>query len=147
MNQLIQLADAALRSQAEHSAPGASAILNGGNIDKSYNGSVAALGVAIAMGELLPTLAIYYQDKVEGAARTNANRRSVLDVIARMITNDPGFAGNYSAGNNFPGNLFQAAIQMNANDADGRAALTALKEEVIACSIALKHVVRTYQLT
>ena len=140
MNQLVRLADDALTQQNAHPAVGASAVLNGKTIAESYNGSVAALGVAVAMGELLPTLAIYFQDKSEGSARSKANRRSVLDVVARMITADSDFHGDFSANGNFPENLFRTAMGM---DEPG---LKKLKKEVIECSIALKHVIRTYQL-
>lgn len=136
MNKLIAWADQALREQGERHAPECSSVLNGNSINESYNGSVAALGVTIAMGELLPALAIYYQDKPNNNARPKANRRSVLDVIARIMTKDQFY--NFSANEKYPDNLFRYAINHN-NDAR-------LKQEVIECSIALKHVVRTYKL-
>ena len=146
MNDLIKWADDALREQSDNPAPGCSAVLvkskdpKGINtINESYNGSVAALGVSVAMSELLPTLAIYYQDKPNSDSKTKANRRSVLDVIARIMTKDK--YHDFSEGEinpKYPDNLFRYAIN-HSNDSK-------LKQEVIECSIALKHVVRTYKL-
>lgn len=138
MNNLIKWADEALREQSEQQSPGCSKVLDGDTINESYNGSVAALGVTIAMGELLPALAIYYQDKPNSGSKPKANRRSVLDVIARIITKDTGQTLDFSAEGKFPDNLFRYAINHN-NDGT-------LKKEVIDCSIALKNVVRTYKL-
>lgn len=142
MNDLIKWADEALREQSDNPAPGCSAVLvkskdpKGINtINESYNGSVAALGVSVAMSELLPALAIYYQDKSNSNA-SKANRRSVLDVIARIMIKDN--YHNFSDGDNYPYDLFRYAIN-HSND-------STLKQEVIDCSIALKHVVRTYKL-
>ena len=141
MNDLIKWADQALQEQSDQTAPGCSKVLikPEGTINESYNGSVAALGVSIAMGELLPALAIYYQDKPNSNAKPKANRRSVLDVIARIITKDEEHPNlNFSEGGKYPDNLFSYAID-HSND-------STLKQEVIECSIALKHVVRTYKL-
>ena len=138
MNHLIQWAEKALNEQEANPNAGVSKILNGNDISESYNGSVAALGVSIAMGELRPALAIYYQEKSERAAKPKANRRSVLDVIARIITYDTDCPEwNFSANNLFAENFLRYAIKCN----DVR-----LKKEVIECSIALKQVVRTYNL-
>lgn len=138
MNKLIQWADRALQEQTP--SDGISKILGSGNIiNDSYNGAVAALGVSIAMGELLPALAIYYQDKLEGNA-PKANRRSVLDVIARIITHDeehPEWDFSQGVGNSYAERMYRYTV---ANNNEG------LKHEVTECSIALKHVVRTYKL-
>ena len=138
MNDLIKWADQALQEQSNQTSPGCSKVLikPEGTINESYNGSVAALGVSIAMGELLPALAIYYQDKPNSNAKPKANRRSVLDVIARIMTKDK--YHDFSEGDKYPDNLFRYAID-HSNDSK-------LKQEVIECSIALKHVVRTYKL-
>ena len=146
MNDLIKWADQALQEQSGHPAPGCSKVLfkrerpeGEDTINESYNGSVAALGVSIAMGELLPALAIYYQDKPNSNAKPKANRRSVLDVIARIVTMDTERRGmDFSEGRKYAYNLFQYALR-HAND-------STLKQEIIDCSIALKHVVRTYKL-
>lgn len=146
MNDLIKWADQALQEQSKQHAPGCSKVLiksedpkSNNTINESYNGSVAALGVSIAMSELLPTLAIYYQDKPNSTAKPKANRRSVLDVIARIMYKDN--YHDFSEGEEnpkYPDNLFRYAIN-HSND-------SRLKQEVIECSIALKHVVRTYKL-
>lgn len=151
IGKLITWADEALREQAaDQTLPsGTGKMLSGIDINDSYNGAVAALGVSIAMGGLRPALAIYYQegekqDNQENAARPKANRRTVLDVIARMITMDAKSRQpnknewDFSIGDRgYAYNLFNYAI---ANDD------MLLKQEVIDCSIALKHIVRTYNL-
>lgn len=138
MEKLIRWADEALQEQVANSEAGVSKLLNNGNILDSYNGSVAALGISIAIGELRPALAIYYQEKSERGARPKANRRSVLDVIARIITKDHDFLQwDFSDQGLFAKNLFRYAIEQND---------LKLKQEVIDCSIALKQVVRTYNL-
>ena len=146
MNDLIKWADEALQEQSNRPAPECSEVLiksedpkSNNTINESYNGSVAALSVSIAMSGLLPALAIYYQDKPNSNAKPKANRRSVLDVIARIITKDTErHELKFSADGKFPDNLFRYAIN-HSND-------STLKQEVIDCSIALKHVVRTYKL-
>lgn len=137
MNKLIQWADEALQEQVANSDVGVSKVMNNGIIMDAYNGSVAALGVLIAMGELRPALAIYYQEKSERGARPKANRRSVLDVIARIITKDTYCQLDFSNQGLYAENMFRYAIRQN--DAN-------LKQEIIDCSIALKQVVRTYNL-
>ena len=143
-NKLIKLADEALREQCERPGQGASRILreNKSDVEEAYNGSVASLGVSIAMSGLRPSLAIYYQDKPNSGTRPKANRRSVLDVIARIITKDkdnPKWNShwNFSADDKFAENFFRYAVE--EDDAD-------LKREVIECAIALKQVIRTYNL-
>lgn len=139
-NLLIKIADEALREQIAMANQGVSRILSENNcdIEEAYNGSIASLSVSIAMSELRPSLAIYYQDKPNSATRPKANRRSVLDVIARIITKDPvNPQWDFSKNNKFAENFFRYAI--TTEDAN-------LKQEVIECAIALKQVVRTYNL-
>lgn len=138
-NELVKLADEALREQVANPTQGISRILSDNNcdIEEAYNGSIASLSVSIAMSELRPSLAIYYQDKPNSATRPKANRRSVLDVIARIITNDPDYPQDFSDDGKFAENFFRYAI----NTVDSN-----LKKEVIECAIALKQVVRTYNL-
>lgn len=102
----------------------------------AYNGQIAALGVSIALSGLRPALAIYYQEKEKAGTRRKANRRVILDLIAHMLTHYPG--STYQFSNSTP--LFRHAI--TCNDAE----LKRLESEIIACSIALKQVVRTYKL-
>lgn len=136
-NYLIMLADQALREQVADEQLGISKILNGDEIEAAYNGTIAALSVSIAMSDLRPALAIYYQDKPDYATRPKANRRSVLDVIARMITHDNQYPSDFSAGNKFAENFFLEAVRTGDR---------VLKQEVIDCAISLKQIVRTYNL-
>ena len=143
-NLLIKLADEALREQISNPSQGVSRILseNNSDIEEAYNGSIASLGVSIAMSELRPSLAIYYQDKPNSATRPKANRRSVLDVIARIITKDTrnqqrNPEWDFSLNGKFAENFFRYVL--TTEDAN-------LKQEVIECAIALKQVVRTYNL-
>lgn len=140
-NILIKYANEALIEQNPNEKFGVSKILNGSNIEEAYNGSIASLSVSIAMSELRPALAIYYQDKPNSTSKPKANRRSVLDAIARIITKDAAERKlgkwNFSGNKDFAKNLFNYAI--NNEDKD-------LKQEVIDCSIALKQIVRTYNL-
>ena len=143
-NHLIKLADEALREQISNSEQGVSKILSENNcdIEEAYNGSIASLGVSIAMSELRPSLAIYYQDKPNSTTRPKANRRSVLDVIARIITKDTNNPQrnqewDFSQNDKFAENFFRYAVETDDPN---------LKQEVIECAIALKQVVRTYNL-
>ena len=138
-NELIKLANQALTEQQASEVLGVSKILNNGNVEEAYNGSIASLGVSIAMSGLRPALAIYYQDKSKSAIRPKANRRSVLDVIGRIITKDAVVLGkpnwDFSEGERYAENLFRYAISGEDEK---------LKTEVIDCAIALKQIVRTY---
>lgn len=138
-NDLVKLADEALREQVANSPQGVSRILSENNcdIEEAYNGSVASLGVSIAMSELRPSLAIYYQDKPNSATHPKANRRSVLDLIARIITKDLSYPRSFSDNEKYAENFFRYAV--TTEDAY-------LKQEVIECAIALKQVIRTYNL-
>lgn len=101
------------------------------DIDSAYNGKIASLGVSIAMSGLRPALAIYYQDY----STTMVNRRAILTVIADMLHRD-----NYANGQITDAtSLFRYAL---CDDVD----LKELKRVVEECSIALKQVVRTYNL-
>lgn len=131
-NQLIKLADEALRStNALFKAD------DNRDIDEAYNGHVAALGVSIAMSGLRPALAIYYQD-----SKTKVRRRAILTVIAKMIQTDENRNIEGSNDNNFNDaqSLFKYALTIPENH------LKNLAREVVDCSIALKQVVRTYNL-
>lgn len=101
-----------------------------GKINESYNGHIAALGVTIALTGLRPAVAIYYQDKPKTNAPTKCNKREILEAIARML--------NVTGVNNAE-SLLRYLLR---DDID----LKWLKKEIIDCSIALKQVVRTYNL-
>ena len=92
-------------------------ILNrNGSIDSSHNGQVSALGVSILMIGLKPTIAVYFQDK---------KRRKLLEVIARML-------------NKKGAEELAREIVKDRNDS--------LKTDILNCSVALKQVIRTYDL-
>lgn len=101
---------------------------------ESYNGQVAALGVSILMTGLKPTLAIYYQDApgVENGNSDKAYRKYVLEIIVKMLK----AYKNYEYEN--AKELVRKALAM---DDDSK-----LKTDIINCSVALKQVVRTYNL-
>ena len=98
-------------------------------IKDSYNGQTAALGITIAMSGLRPALAIYQQE------RDGCNRLEILNAIAVML-------GGINPTNNrkLGEELFQRVL--NCSDAE----LKQYKKEIIDCSIALKQVIRTYNL-
>lgn len=101
---------------------------------ESYNGQVAALGVSILMTGLKPTLAIYYQDApgVENGSPDKAYREYVLEIIVKMLKAYKNYAYENAK------ELVRKALAM---DDDSK-----LKTDIINCSVALKQVVRTYNL-
>lgn len=119
-NELIKLADKQLRAS--------NLLMPGGSIADSYNGSAAALGVSVAMSGLLPTLAIYYQD-FDSKDPDAPCRRNVLNVVATMIPSQ-GFSDARE--------LLEYAL--STEDSKN------LANDVIDCAIALKQVIRTYNL-
>jgi CRISPR type III-B/RAMP module-associated protein Cmr5 len=121
---LIKYADEALRESSDE-------ILKDGKINEAYKGYTAALGVSIVMIGLRPTLAIYYQDKT----KTKANRKEVIEIIAKMLTKQ------YS---DKP--IHDAKDLLNKVFAKSNEELKQLQKDIIDCSIALKYVVRTYEL-
>lgn len=129
-NKLIGIADQAIKTSDLFTDSN-----NKTTIKDGYNGQIAALGVAIAMSELRPALAIYYQDKPKAGTQPKVNRREVLNVIATMITLD---SSNSQSFNNAEA-LFRYALRTDID-------LKWLKREIIDCSIALKQVVRTYNM-
>lgn len=141
-NHLIRLADKALNEQKiilrhNKNDEGKTSL----DILESYNGQVASLSVSIAMAGLLPTLAIFYQDKPDSNTK-KAYRRNVLDVVARMITADGKDEDwNFSENNRFAENLMAYAVAPS-----NIKKLDALKQEMVECAIVLKLVVRTYNL-
>lgn len=88
-----------------------------GSIDSAYNGQVSALGVSILMIGLKPTIAVYYQD---------TKRKKLLDVIAKMLDREDGAEG------------LTREIVRDKDDS--------LKTRILNCSVALKQVIRTYEL-
>lgn len=124
---LIQKADEVLNN----GSVGIISDLKKGSINEAYNGQIAALGVTIAICGLRPALAIYYHDN----PNTKCNKREIIEAIAQMI-NDPSTNSNFISAKS----LLRYVI--HASDGD----LKGLKKEIIDCSVALKQVVRTYNL-
>ncbi|NLL27540.1 MAG: hypothetical protein GX259_01985 [Bacteroidales bacterium] len=123
-NELIKLADEKLRK---------SNMLRNGSIAETYDGKTAALSVSVAMSDILPTLAIYFQD-FDAKHPNNPCRRNVLDVVATMI-DKPNEDTKFSNAEE----LMRYSVSNNAD-------LKHIKRQVTDCAIALKHVVRTYKL-
>lgn len=125
---LMQLADGVLRP---------SGILKAnGRIEDSYNGQTSGFSVTVAMSGLLPALVIYYQQASESR---NINRKNILEAIGLMISQDHDFTAVSNINN--AKSLLRAAIETR-NKAENKK----LKQEVIDCAIALKQIIRTYEL-
>jgi CRISPR type III-B/RAMP module-associated protein Cmr5 len=122
---LIKYADEALRE---------SCILEEkSKINETYRGYTAALGVSIVMIGLRPTLAIYYQDKTK--TKANPQKVEVIEVIAKMLTKQyPDKPINGAK------DLLNKILEKNNEE------LKQLQKDIINCSIALKYVIRTYEL-
>lgn len=130
-NDLLTIADNKLRT---------SNIFNNGNIASSYNGCIASFGVSVAMSGLRPTLAIYYHKE---------DRKNVLEILAKMLV----ASKYYNFDNNVRKTQNDQPIAVNNAETLLRYAfycnglqLKSLQEEVVDCAIALKQVVRTYNL-
>lgn len=130
-NKLLSIADSKLR---------ASSIFNEGNIKDSYNSSIAAFSVSIAMSGLRPTLAIYYHKE---------DRKNILEIIAQMLLDEQNiyytFLSDVCNKNttivvNNAETLLRYAFYCNDEE------MKKLQKETIDCAIALKQVVRTYNL-
>lgn len=127
-------------------------LMDDNSIFDSYNGQVASLSVSIAINGLLPTLAIFYQDKPE-SDKNKAYRRNVLNIVAKMVTLD-NEAWNFSRNDLYAKNLLSYAIKLDKQCSEestrsideSKKQLNNLKKEIIECAIALKQVVRTYKL-
>lgn len=110
-------------------------IVKEGNIKDSYNGQIAALGVSIAMSGFCATLATYYKSSNNDTRAVD--RKPILEIIARMIQEDKPIE--------FPQirnaeSLMAAAIKANEK------VRKKLQKEFVECTVALKQVVRTYNL-
>lgn len=100
----------------------------------SYDGQISALGVSILMIGLRPTVSVYYQD---GPVKDDAYRRGVLEVIARMLK-----VLNETYSFNDAETMTRYILRPDRIDSE----LKSLKTNVLNCTIALKQVVRTYNL-
>lgn len=144
IEKLMSIADKVLHENKD----GMVANVDSCEIYDSYNGQIAALGVSISMIGLIPTLAIYYQDSAEG---NKPNRRTVIAVIARMLE----LADSRYQFEDKQKGVLEYALRLSklANEQQEQqkklvylGKLKELKKAVLSCSVALKHVVRTYKL-
>lgn len=110
-------------------------IVKEGNIKDSYNGQIAALGASIALSGFCATLATYYKNSNNDTRAVD--RKPILEIIARMIREDKPIE--------FP-QIRNAeslmAVAIRANEAERKK----LQKEFVECTIALKQIVRTYNL-
>ena len=110
-----------------------------GTIYESYNGQASALGVSTLMIGLKATLAIYYSDAPNKSHKViddknyydRAYRKLLLDVIIKMLNKKN--STNHSTDN------FVRTVMQSSNE-------ELWKKDLIDCSVALKHVIRTYKL-
>lgn len=129
-NLLMQIAnDALIKSKNNKN----SLFKSGTNdIVSSYNGQISGFSVSIAITGLLPTLAMYYQD-----GKNAVCLRNILDVIGLML---PELDASTYNGITCSKSLFEFAINSKGEKQEK------LKRDIIDCAIALKQIVRTYQL-
>lgn len=129
-NELMQIANDALIKSKKNSK---SLFKSGTNtIVSSYNGQISGFSVSIAMTGLLPTLAMYYQD-----GKNVVCLRNILDVIALML---PELKNESYKEITDSKSLFNHAMKTKGKEQD------TLKRDIVDCAIALKQIVRTYQL-
>lgn len=126
---LISLAAAALRNADVTFA-------DGNNILSSYNGQVAAFCVSVAMSGLKPTLAFYL---APGSAVVDQSK--IVEVISSMINNDEQFTKPQGEDYTSARALLNTVVPIN-----DVVRLSVIRKEVLDCAIALKQVVRTYNL-
>lgn len=126
---LISLAAAALRNADVTFA-------DGNNILSSYNGQVAAFCVSVAMSGLKPTLAFYL-----APGNAVVDRSKIVEVISLMINNDEQFTKPQGEDYTSARALLNTVVPIN-----DVVRLSAIRKEVLDCAIALKQVVRTYNL-
>lgn len=136
---LISLAAAALRN-ADVTFADANSILS------SYNGQVAAFCVSVAMSGLKPTLAFYLAKKDDKDSKIDksseaVDRSKIVEVISLMINNDEQFTKPQGEDYTSARALLNTVVPIN-----DVVRLSAIRKEVLDCAIALKQVVRTYNL-
>lgn len=136
---LISLAAAALRNKDVTFAKENGILL-------SYDGKVASFGVSVAMSGLKPTLAFYLakekdEDSKKDKSSDVVNLSKIVGVISWMINNDVQFA-------RLQGEDYTSARKMlnTVVSLEDTARLSAIRKEVLDCAIALKQMVRTYNL-
>lgn len=110
-----------------------------GTIYESYNGQASALGVSTLMIGLKATLAIYYSDAPNKSPKVidnknyydKAYRKLLLDVIVKMLNKK-----NTTLYSTYD---FVHTVMLASDE-------NQWKTDLINCSVALKHVIRTYKL-
>lgn len=110
-----------------------------GTIYESYNGQASALGVSTLMIGLKATLAIYYSDAPNKSPKVidnknyydKAYRKLLLDVIVKMLNKK-----NTTLYSTYD---FVHTVMLASDE-------NQWKTDLIDCSVALKHVIRTYKL-
>ncbi len=109
---------------------------DGNDILSPYNGQVASFCVSVAMSGLKPTLAFYL---APGSAAVDQSK--IVKVISWMINNDEQFVKQQGEDYSSARAFLNTIVPINDT-----ARLTAIRKEVMDCAIALKQVVRTYNL-
>lgn len=104
-------------------------IVQGGKINKTYNGYLSSFGASIITSGLLPTF-IFYSKKAKN--NSDADRSKILTAIEKMLKK----LHNDILPNDE--NILQKVI---AHPSDRR-----LKKAIEQCAIALKLAIRTYEL-
>jgi CRISPR-associated protein Cmr5 len=95
-------------------------------IPSEFNGYISAFGAAIIQSGLLPAMAFYQNAK----SQAKSDRGQLINAIAIMSGRTNGKA------------LFKECCDLQHDSAQ----LEELKKQIIDCAIALKLVIRTYQL-
>ena len=101
-------------------------------IKSSYDGKVSGFGIAVALSGLLPALAMYFNE-----SRGEIKTRPILEVIAKIIIEDSEY--ELLKSNNTARGLLDHAMQKSTD-------LNKLKKYLLEAAVALKQVVRTYNL-
>lgn len=129
IEKLIPIADKVLQEQRNSGRD--SILKNNNTIKKNYDGKVSGFGIAVALSGLRPTLAMYFNES------SDVRTRPILDAIAGIIEKDEVYRFFSKLTNSE--SLLQHALD---DDTD----LKELKKYVLEASIALKQIVRTYEL-
>jgi hypothetical protein len=103
------------------------------HIKSNYDGKVSGFGISVALSGLLPTIAMYFNDS--GEVKT----KPVLELIAKIILKDKEYKLLSDA---TAKGLLEHALTFEKNEAG----LKVLKKYVLEAAIALKQIVRTYEL-
>jgi CRISPR/Cas system CMR-associated protein Cmr5 small subunit len=120
-----------IANQALQSLPNDKRIVQAdGTIKKKYDGKVAAFGVTVALSGLRPALAMYYNES--GDVKT----RSILDMITKIIVADKKYT---ALSKDTAEELVKHALNADTD-------IDKLKPYVLEAAIALKQVIRTYEL-